>query len=57
MGRVGQGWAYGVLKTDLRFEDREIHSKGLGTNLGQGEVGIGVPVRCYTECNSTTHVM
>ena len=24
---------------------------GLGTNLGQGEVGIGVPVQCYTECN------
>ena len=27
-------------------------SKGLGTNLGQGEVGIGVPVRCYIECNT-----
>ena len=28
-----------------------IHRKGLGTNSGQGEVGIGVPVQCYMECN------
>ena len=34
---------------DLRLE--WIHSKGLGTNSGQGEVWIGVPVQCYTECN------
>ena len=26
-------------------------SKGLGTNLGEGEVGIRVPVWCYMECN------
>ena len=42
-GRVGQGRVYGVLKTELRFEDR--------VNLGHGEVWIGVPVRCYMECN------
>ena len=28
-----------------------ICSKGLGTNLGHGEVRIGVPVWCYMECN------
>ena len=33
----------------LRIEG--IHSKGLGTNSGQGEVGIGVLVQCYMECN------
>ena len=25
----------------------------LGTSLDHGEVWIGVPVRCYMECNST----
>ena len=25
---------------------------GLGTSLGHGEVWIGVPVWCYTECNT-----
>ena len=24
---------------------------GLGTSSGHGEVWIGVPVRCYTECD------
>ena len=29
---------------------------GLGTSLGCGEVWIGVPVRCYTECNSKSEM-
>ena len=49
-GRVGQGQAHGVPKTVLRFVDRR--SRGLGTSLGHGEVWIGVPVRCYTPCNT-----
>ena len=27
-------------------------SKSLGMNSGHGEVWIGVPVRCYMECNN-----
>ena len=50
-GRVGQGRVYGVSKTELRFEDKWICSKGLGMNSGHGEVWIRVPVWCYTECN------
>ena len=49
-GRRGSGiWSSENGIKVLRIE--WIHSKGLGTNSGQGEVWIGVPVRCYTECN------
>ena len=51
-GRVGQGWAYRVPKTELSLRIEWIRSKGLGMNLGQGEVRIRVPVQCYAECNS-----
>ena len=37
LGRVGQGWAHGVPKTELRFADR-IRGSGLGMSLGHGEV-------------------
>ena len=32
-------------------------SKGLGMNSGHGEVWIGVPVRCYTPCNTWHHLL
>ena len=38
---------------ELRLRLTWIHSEGLGTNSGQGETGIRVPVQCYTECNSS----
>ena len=54
MGRVRQGRVYGVPKMELRLRLTWICSEGLGTNSGQGETGIGVPVWCYTECNSAS---
>ena len=52
--REGQGGS-GIWSSENRIKVLRIewiHSKGLGTNLGQGEVWIGVLVRCYTECNT-----
>ena len=54
-GMVGQGWVYRVSKTKLRLRIEGVLSKGLGTNSGQREVWIRVPVRCYTECNTPYH--
>ena len=51
MGRVGEGWAYRALKTELKLRIEWVLSKGLGMNSGHGEVWIRVPVLCYTECN------
>ena len=50
-GRVGEGRAHGVPKTELRFVVEGIRGRGLETSLGYREVWIRVLVRCYTECN------
>ena len=53
MGRVGEGRARGVLRTELRHCGWMGYVVGdLGTSSGHGEVLIGVPVQCYMECNT-----
>ena len=58
MGRVRQDQAYGVPRTESRVEVRMENTKSNGykvrvleTNLGEGGVGIRVPVQCCMECN------
>ena len=61
MGKVGQSRAYGVLRMESRVKvGMENRKKGngyearvSGMNMGQGGAGIGVLVRCCTECNIT----
>ena len=57
---VGQGWAYGVLRTERRVKVGMVNrSNGyevrvLEMNTGQGGIGIGV--QDYMECNTPPYI-
>ena len=50
MGRVGQGRDAEFQKWKLRFVEGWDMRWKFRTSLGRGDVWIGVPVRCYMEC-------
>ena len=59
IGKVRQGWAYRVLRTEsrvkVRMENRNVmdtqQGRVLEMNMGQGGTGIGVPIWCCMEFN------
>ena len=63
-GKVGQGWAYGVLRMDQRVKVRIENRKVIDTKQwswkqkwDKGGTGIGVLVQGCKECNSLTLVI
>ena len=55
-GRAGS--RCGVPKTETKVCGGTGYMVGdFGTSLGRGDTWIGVPVRCYTECNTNLTVL